>query len=184
MLLSDNQKTKAVDHLLYLHQKQTHKKKNPGSIEILDETPERFRPSNQEGNVLDLFEEFLQEIEASKRNEAPNARTRLPGDAKHVRETIEAVDNGDRLTPAECPDVWKYWYDMRFQHPLLYDLAKTVFAVAPTEVSVERNFSTLDFILNKKRASLHDENLEMILFLKLNHSLFHYPDCLAQLHFD
>lgn len=67
---------------------------------------------------------------------------------------------------------------------MLYDLARTIYAVAPTEVSVERNFSTLDFVLNKRRTNLLDENLEMVLFLKLNKSLYFDPYCFNQLSFD
>lgn len=183
LLLSENEKAKAIDHLLYLHQKQTYKLNVPGSIEIPEETL-TSSPQSIVTEELDAFEEYLQQIEVSKHNEAPRVRANLPNDAQYVRDTIKAIDDGTRLTSADCPDVWKYWYNKRLECPLLYNLARTVLAVAPTEVSVERNFSTLDFILTKKRTSLLDENLEMILFLKLNKSLFKDSDCIGELLFD
>lgn len=65
-----------------------------------------------------------------------------------------------------------FWEANKTIKPELYEIAKAVFAVASTEVSVERNFSALSFILNKYRCSLGDEMLEDILFVRLNKSLF------------
>lgn len=55
----------------------------------------------------------------------------------------------------------------------LFQLAEVVFAVAATEVSVERNFSGLSFILNKYRCCLSDEYLDVTLFVRLNKSIFY-----------
>lgn len=66
-----------------------------------------------------------------------------------------------------------FWEDNKAAYPELYELAQVVFAVAPTETSVERNFSALSFILNKYRCRLSDENSNEILFVRLNHTLFY-----------
>lgn len=63
-------------------------------------------------------------------------------------------------------DVLQFWDDRR-AHPL-YDLACVVLAVPATQVSVERNFSTLKFIYSNLRCRLTEQNLANILFIKLN----------------
>ncbi|XP_055307721.1 uncharacterized protein LOC129571873 [Sitodiplosis mosellana] len=65
-----------------------------------------------------------------------------------------------------------FWYENRHTMPELYELAKLVFAVCPTETSVERNFSGLSYVLNRYRGNLTDKNLETIMFVRLNKELF------------
>lgn len=45
-------------------------------------------------------------------------------------------------------------------------------AILPTEVSCERNFSKLKFVMNRLRCSLVDSELEKMLYLNLNSNLF------------
>lgn len=66
-----------------------------------------------------------------------------------------------------------FWMANKTANIELFQLAEIVFAVASTEVSVERNFSGLAFILNKLRCCLTDEILDTILFVRLNKSLFY-----------
>lgn len=80
--------------------------------------------------------------------------------------------NVQRIKSSES--VMHFWNNNRATRPDLYRLAEVVFAAAPTEVAVERNFSTLDFILTKLRNSLSDESVERILLIKLNKALFDY----------
>lgn len=65
-----------------------------------------------------------------------------------------------------------YWYENKHAMPELYELAKLVFAVCPTETSVERNFSGLSFVFNRYRGNLSDKTLELIMFVRLNKELF------------
>ena len=65
-------------------------------------------------------------------------------------------------------NVLTYWYEKRFTHPLLYKLLTIVFGVPATQVSVERSFSVLKFILNDYRTRLGKEILEEIMLIRLN----------------
>lgn len=65
-----------------------------------------------------------------------------------------------------------FWESKKNKYPDIYQIACVIFAAAPTEVSVERCFSGLAFILNKYRCSLTDENLNNILFIRLNKAIF------------
>lgn len=65
-----------------------------------------------------------------------------------------------------------FWEENKHLHPEIHLLAQLVFAVCPTETSVERNFSGLSYVLNKYRCNLSDKMLENILFVRLNKDLF------------
>jgi len=57
---------------------------------------------------------------------------------------------------------------MQFKSPHLTEIAKVVLATPATQVSVERSFSALNFILNERRTSLSAENINTLLVVKLN----------------
>lgn len=82
------------------------------------------------------------------------------------------VDYEKRKRESASRHAMDFWYENKHQMPELYELARLVFAVCPTETSVERNFSGLSYILNRYRTNLGDERLENILFLRLNKELF------------
>lgn len=60
-------------------------------------------------------------------------------------------------------NILEYSIDRRFKKPLLSQLALTVHDVPATQVSVERTFSALKFILNDLRTSVNENTLEKIL---------------------
>lgn len=65
-------------------------------------------------------------------------------------------------------NVLEYWHNKRFSNPILHKLAMVVHAVPATQVSVERCFSILKFILNDYRASMRPDTLENLMLLRLN----------------
>lgn len=67
--------------------------------------------------------------------------------------------------------VLKYWCD-RKDSQMLYDVAMTIFAIPPTEVDIERNFSALKNILTDLRSSLAPKTLEDILSIFLNREIY------------
>lgn len=69
--------------------------------------------------------------------------------------------------------VLKYWESMKDTEPELYKLAMVVFAVPPTEVQIERDFSDLKWIFTERRYNLSQTRLEAILLLHLNKDLFY-----------
>ena len=74
--------------------------------------------------------------------------------------------NPMRLGPRE--NVIKWWYERRDAYKELFSVAEVIFSVPSTEVSVERLFSQLRFILDPLRTSLSDEHVNEILVLKTN----------------
>lgn len=66
----------------------------------------------------------------------------------------------------------EYWAERKSLQNDLYELSVITNAVPMTQVSVERAFSALAFILNPYRNSLAPDTLENILLIKLNKDVF------------
>ncbi|XP_031639509.1 uncharacterized protein LOC116351526 [Contarinia nasturtii] len=69
--------------------------------------------------------------------------------------------------------VVEYWEKFKTKHPELYQLASVIFAVSPTEVENERNFSSLKHVFSDRRCNLAEERLKDIMFLHMNSDLFY-----------
>lgn len=65
-----------------------------------------------------------------------------------------------------------YWNSQKSRQKHLYELAKCVYAIPPTEVEIERDFSQLNFVLTHRRGNLSEKNLEAILRIHLNKEIF------------
>lgn len=65
-----------------------------------------------------------------------------------------------------------YWNSQKSRQKHLYELAKCIYAIPPTEVEIERDFSQLNFVLTQRRNNLSEKNLEAILRIHLNKELF------------
>lgn len=159
LLLTPSQ---AEAHLTYLHQKMS-TKLHENARESAHEFCSSPAPYEDTDNVLELLMREKESLSLISRDTANAMDDLLQDEMRKFRQRVRATATSD---------VMQNWRAEKFNFPILFELAKMVMAVAPTEVSVERNFSTLDFILNKRRNRLLDENLEMILFVKLNNSLF------------
>lgn len=68
--------------------------------------------------------------------------------------------------------ILEYWSREEKNHPDLYRLAMVVFAVSPTEVQIERDFSRLNFVFTDRRCSIQAERLEDIMIIHINSEVF------------
>ncbi|XP_008178236.1 uncharacterized protein LOC103307747 [Acyrthosiphon pisum] len=78
------------------------------------------------------------------------------------RESVEVVTCSSQNSTST------FWKSMEDTYPELYILAKIVFAVPSTQVSVERLFSGLKFILSPYRSNITSKNLENQLIVRTN----------------
>lgn len=83
----------------------------------------------------------------------------------------------DLFDPPQLPlsaSILEYWDSKRNEEDfqILYNLAMAIFAVPPTEVDIERDFSALKFILTDLRHNLSTETLADILTINLNKPLY------------
>ncbi|EDW18000.2 uncharacterized protein Dmoj_GI12344, isoform A [Drosophila mojavensis] len=80
------------------------------------------------------------------------------------------VDNFDKMysrLPLNA-DILQFFSDVKLKSPQLSDLAHVVLATPATQVSVERAFSALHYILSERQSSISSHNLNSLLFVKLN----------------
>ena len=65
-------------------------------------------------------------------------------------------------------NIMEYWHLKRFEYPNVTKLAELIHSVPCTQVSVERSFSTLKFLLSDYRSNIDSKCLENTLIIKLN----------------
>lgn len=123
---------------------------------------------DNDGNDLDLMSAYLESLES--KSYLPSTNTSSEDMMFKLQQFNVEAEQKKREPKTRHP--MDFWCENRQNMPELYDLAKLVFAVCPTETSVERNFSGLSYVLNKYRCNLTDKNLETILFVRLNKELF------------
>lgn len=133
---------------------------------------------NGNQNTVDVntasLEHYLDSLESTE------AVSTNSGDYEEIMIKLTQFENKMKSKKRESTKkhAMDFWLAHKAVYPELFQLAEVVFAVAATEVSVERNFSALAFILNKYRCSLGDDILDIILFIRLNRSMFY--ECINQ----
>ena len=85
---------------------------------------------------------------------------------RHIMSLLTNYDLEPRLS--KSASVLVYWEKKKIAKPELSALAEIALALSVTQVSVERSFSALNFILSRRRANLASDLLEDILLVKLN----------------
>lgn len=91
------------------------------------------------------------------------------GRTMNIESEIESFQP-DKLSTDES--VIEYWDSVKEEHPRLYEIALILYAIPQTEVQIERDFSSLEFIFNPRRFQLSPELLEAALTIHLNAGLF------------
>lgn len=73
------------------------------------------------------------------------------------------------ILPSE-KSVLEYWESEN--KSMLYDLAMSIYSIPPTQVRVERDFSSVGYIFTERRHQLQQERLEKILLIHFNKDIF------------
>lgn len=95
-------------------------------------------------------------------------------DDSHVGVDIEMTINLFQPEPLPLDSsILEYWETMKETDNELYQLAMAIFSVPPTEVQIERDFSSLKYVFGDRRDSLLQSRLEDVLLIHLNQELFH-----------
>ncbi|XP_065313003.1 uncharacterized protein LOC135923302 isoform X2 [Gordionus sp. m RMFG-2023] len=85
---------------------------------------------------------------------------------KSIGTIITGFSDYIRLDKKE--NILHFWESAKLEHPELYILSIILFAVPATQVSVERSFSHLKFILSPHRSRMSEQLLEDIMLIRLN----------------
>lgn len=160
--LNEIQYNMAINHLIsiWLYLKDSGISTKDTQENIADQIPEcDTSKSNQNSDGL---EQFLQESETTEVSCSSQNSTYTM--IENLLKTYHL--NQKRLSYKI--NILQFWKSMEDIHPELYVLAKIVFAVPSTQVSVERLFSGLKFILSPYRSNITSKNLETQLLVRTN----------------
>ena len=65
-------------------------------------------------------------------------------------------------------NVLKWWAENFVEKPLWFEIAKIALVVPPTQVSIERVFSSAKFIMNPQRTRLDSESFSAVMLVRSN----------------
>ncbi|CAI6375595.1 unnamed protein product [Macrosiphum euphorbiae] len=166
-LLSADCKIKAIKHLCKVWEAQEYLVTRNGTQ---DQLLQNNSPTNNEENSDIEIDDDLEELIKTKSQtpgEEPST-SRQPCETGDVQKFILLESFG--LTPRlhHKTNILQWWISQKESKPELYKLAVTVLAVPSTQVSVERSFSGVKFILSDLRTSLDENILEDIMVIRGN----------------
>lgn len=150
LFLTDNQAEMAKIHLCRTWETIQNMSSN------IDSVAERSPSSSSEDD-----DEIEQLLIAKERETTVVQKGRVP-----IASVLDAYSREACLKRSE--NVLRYWASMAASNADMHKLATAVIALPVTQVSIERAFSSLKFILSPLRSSLNDRILEDILFIRLN----------------
>jgi hAT family C-terminal dimerisation region len=128
----------------------------------LEETEEMVDDFDEVSNPLDAVLQGL-----GKRNASFSNASRLKPPAKDdLDKEITMFENFP--TPKNRPRSIAWWKDNMDLFPNLAPTALDIISAPATEVTVERLFSHLKFILNKHRTQMKNDLINDVLFLRMN----------------
>ena len=129
-----------------------------------EKSPGRVASDHQSSTLEE--DEFEKELDLIERRRSSNVRNNANGELDKMKgalnKNIEKIIEIGRLKGETVWDVIK-----QLEEPL-FTTAQILSAMPVTQVSVERLFSSMKFILSDQRSSMTQELLEAILFLRAN----------------
>lgn len=150
ILLSPDQKRKAINHLRWLWTKIC-----PSMDNDNDTTTNNIFANESENNPLQKYLNGL-DMNPPLEIETHDFDLEIENYSKLRREGLNS-------------SLKEIWGRLKCGFPLLNKLYEVISSISPTEVDVERNFSKLNFVVNRLRTNLSDRELEKILFISLNY---------------
>lgn len=156
IVLDDNQKKIAIDLLVSLYHRI-----NTNNPVRSSSTQENL---NEAESALDEVSSLINRI----RNHNNNPTTISNPSDCNIKQILCNFKDEESLTKS----VLLYWEEQKSLKPELYKLANIIFAISPTQASVERAFSALALILTPLRTQMSDKLLFEILLVRLNKSIY------------
>lgn len=123
--------------------------------------------SNARTNTADnSFNDSLEDYFSHQNEDSPDDRAQIMELLDAFRLSLQ-YDKKDNQTMTS----FTFWEEKKLLFPPLYEIACVINAIPPSQATVERAFSTLKYIFGEKRTRLIQQNLENILWIKLNDEL-------------
>lgn len=173
-ILTAQQKESAKKHLMFLyihmHELKTQNEENRDPCENPTErNPNRHRTVLSTSTVRSRLDEYLvnQYLEAHD-----NINTLLRRNDSRSEFKTRFMESCTLFMEEEFVDssvnILTWWEHKQEKYPILHKLANVVLAAPMTQVSVERLFSSLKFVVSQRRLSLKHDMIEDILFIRSN----------------
>ncbi|XP_050065167.1 zinc finger BED domain-containing protein 4-like [Aphis gossypii] len=168
--LNEDKCNTAIEHLIkvWVHLKGVELKNN-----IQETTPnieDGQESSNSSTDSTDELEKFLQNKD--NKNDSVSFDFNIPNSQTSTIATrIETLLKSYHIDQNRLNykvNILQFWKTMEASNPELSQLAKVVFSVPATQVSVERLFSGLKFLLSPYRSNISSKNLENQLLIRTN----------------
>lgn len=134
--------------------------------ESIEELPSQIN-DDRDNSEMSEFGDYLTNQSHSHSTTASSQSSAMRKNPSIIESELNAYDLLPRLPPGE--QIMELWKETK-AFPVLKEIALDIISVPMTEVSVERLFSHLNFILNQHRSTLNGNLIEDILFLRMNNT--------------
>lgn len=145
-----------------------------------EEDLERTEETNPLANVSALIEDYVAGLfdedaappSTSEKGKSPiDILNQLECRDKVYVSTTPWTVNGEPTHKGKPFSIIEYWKSKRLHNPLCYKLAMVIYSAPSTQVTVERLFSHLKFILTDFRNKLSSMSIKDIMLLRMNSDL-------------
>lgn len=136
---------------------------------------ERIRTRNEQSYHFDDFGKFIAEkarlIDTTSSSKELHEITKAQFDLIAIEKELNELQKYPQAEPGL--NILQFWNENNIRFPKLYSLAMLIMAIPSSQTSIERNFSSLTFILNPLRTKLSSKLLENILLIRSNKELYY-----------
>lgn len=157
--LNDKEIMIAKTTLADLHEKIVELKSNP-----TDSSMNSFNDS--------LEEYFRQRDTTINNNNASDRRVEFMQTLDNFRFALQSNSlkrkHGQAAAPNDVFSIFDFCEKQKMLYPSLYEVASVIFAIPPSQATVERSFSALNYLFSNRRCGLKPSLLEDCLMIKLN----------------
>lgn len=128
----------------------------------------------------DIFEDdcVASGLQRAFHGEIPHRNDSAAVNKDEFMKLLESYDQIERIHNKHS--IVEFWNGRKDVDPVLYESASIIHAIPPSQATVERAFSILNYILNPRRTRLSQSMLENILMINLNKDLVDAIHCRDQ----
>ncbi|KAL4131056.1 hypothetical protein QTP88_008407 [Uroleucon formosanum] len=169
LLMSEESNSRAVVHLIKTWELLNRIKNcfSTSTVETNDESVNNTCKERIADDTENEFQLYLDSLSNSQEfPELSSSTTTTTTPIRIILNTFDSFENSTKLPHSE--DIITFWKNKKNEMPELYQLSKVLMAVPTTQLSVERLFSSLKFVLNDLRSNLGANVLEQIIILRSN----------------
>lgn len=134
-------------------------------------------------NLVNLWNRLKSLYETNSTIRTPNTSSDLNFTFDEQAELNKLMNRSEHMIIEDAIDLFQpenlsseksvldFWQSQK--DSILYDVAMAIYSIPPTQVQIERDFSTLGHIFTERRYKLSQEHLEKILLINLNKDIFY-----------